>query len=130
MSAWLRRVGFPIAAAGLVAGTGLLAFALTTNPIDPALPLSIHTRSTCLNGTVSYPGNQGTTTVADVDREFGGNCSGGVTQENPATLAGILAESRARSDVGTGTLGAVAIGRSYADAVQSWGAGPRAGAAL
>ena len=47
----------------LVAGSGALAFALTVNPIDPALPLTIHTRATCLNGTIPYPGNQGNTTV-------------------------------------------------------------------
>jgi hypothetical protein len=130
VSALLRRVALPIAVAALVAGSGLPAFALTVNPIDPALPLSIHTRSTCLNGTVSFPGNVGNTTLHHVDREFGGNCTGGVTQQNPATLTGLLAESRARSDLGAGTIGAVALSRSFVDEAQALRVGTQASASI
>ncbi|HTO08139.1 MAG TPA: hypothetical protein VMR86_13905 [Myxococcota bacterium] len=115
--AWVVLV---VLTSGLGARTAL---ALTVNPIDSALPLTIHARAACQNGTVSYPGNQSNTTVTNVDMPALANCSGIVGQDNSATLTHIEANDSAHADLVTGTLGTVAIARSYSDASQSLGVG-------
>lgn len=99
------------------------AFALSTNPIDPSLPLNVHARATCAQGTVSYPGNHGNITLQTGDGASRGTCFGFVVQENPATLAGVYGNATGVSDLATGTLRAVAIGRSYSDAENGLRAG-------
>ena len=102
---------------------GLAAAALTVNPINSSLPLSIHVRARCENGTISYPGNVGNITDSFADMPVAASCSGAVTQANPATLSSVFGTNTAAGALGAGTLGVVAIGRSYSDATQSLHAG-------
>ena len=107
------------------------AHALTFNPIDPSsLSVSIHARASCSNGTVSYPGNVGSITPIVSDHAVSASCGGSVTQENPATLAGVAGTSSAAANAKTGTLRAVAAGRSIADDDQALRAGASASAYL
>lgn len=107
-------------------------FALTFNPIDPSssLPLSIHARASCMQGTVSYPGNLGNTTLQVSDQLFSAACSGNVSQENPATLTQVFGSDSASANLASGTLRTVAIGRSLADTMQALRAGASSNAYL
>jgi hypothetical protein len=92
------------------------ALALTTNPIDPSLPLDVHARASCLDGAVSYPDNVGNTMlVIDDDGELA-ICLGVVSQEDPATLTHLTGNASGRVDLEAGALKLSAIGRSYRDA--------------
>jgi hypothetical protein len=108
-----------LATAGCITSTAL--FALTSNPIDPSLPLSVHARTGCLQGTVSYPGNVGNTTVQFVDSMFSSLCSGTVTQSGPSSS--VSGTGSAKADLSAGTLRATATGRSLVDGTQALRAG-------
>jgi hypothetical protein len=92
--------------------TGALAapaFALSSNPIDPALPLNIHVRATCLNGPVS-----GVLIATDDDTRFA-TCAGAVIAEDPVYLTYLASSGSATADLPKGSFKTVAIGRSYSD---------------
>jgi hypothetical protein len=117
-----------------VAGLGALllagpAAALDFNPID-FLPLTIHARTSCLDGTVSYPQGVFEGDLFHSDGETRASCHGAVVQNNTATQSGVMATCDAAADLEAGTLKVVAVGRSFVDDVQRLRAGASASAYL
>jgi hypothetical protein len=104
---------FRILALLLTGSIAAPAAALTYNPIDPALPLNIHARATCLDGPVSA-----VMVKTDDDPRFA-TCAGAVIAEDPIVLTYLPSSGDAEADLREGTFKSVAIGRSYSDATSN-----------
>lgn len=103
--------------------------AISFNPIGQGVPMSIHARASCANGLI-FPNGDGDTTITNIDRMVGGNCSGSVVMENPATLSTLAAPSTASANIAQGTMRATAVGRSYASGADSLRVGTQSEAKL
>ena len=99
------------------------ASALTFNPINSALPLTIHARASCLGGFITLPDNQAHTTVNTVDRATTASCADGVLAQG--STSSISSSDTVTADLATGTLKAVVTARgvNLGPGVDSPGAG-------
>lgn len=88
------------------------ASAIPTNPIDPSLPLDVHTQVRCIQDIGSPP------------LVVPSHCFGARVVENPVTLSSVIGSGEASADLPTGTLLSHSVGRALwfgADQIRAGG---------